>query len=100
MSDLIVGLSADQASAVEFSLRMVPADLHDGICRAISAGLGGGNGPFSDQQVMASIVVALIRCSGLEIPATLFESDIGIRADAQQIHVAKASLSGNADLKH
>jgi hypothetical protein len=100
MSNLLPGLTDDQANAVEFSLRMVPAQLHDGICRAISIGLGGGTGPFSDQQVMASIVVSLIRCSGLAIPNALFENDTGIKADTQQILAAGAGLSGGATLNH
>jgi hypothetical protein len=100
MSNLIPGLSEDQSDAVEFALRMVPAQLADGISAAINAGLGNTGGPYSDQQVMSSIVISLIRCSGLELPNTLFESDIGVKADALQIHSATAGLSGAANLKH
>jgi hypothetical protein len=99
MSDLLPGLSDDQAAAVEFALRMVPPQLHDGICVAIHAGLGGGNGPYGDQQVMASVVVALIRCSGLNIPGPLFASDINVRADTNQVLAVGAGLSAGAGLK-
>jgi hypothetical protein len=97
--DLIPGLTNDQDNALEFSLRMVPSALHDGICIAINAALGNSGGPYSDQEVMACIVVSLIRCSGLAIPNTLFESDIGVKADSNQILSGKAGLNGGGTFK-
>jgi hypothetical protein len=92
---LIPGLSADQELAVSMALEIATPDAHDGISRAINAGLG-GNPPYSNAMVMAAITIALIRCSGMEIPATLFPG-ANLTADTTQRLAASAAANGSGN---
>jgi hypothetical protein len=94
----IPGLTADQQLAVAMALECVPPDLHDGLSRAINAGLGDTGGAVSNAMVIAAITVALIRGSGLAIPSTLFPG-ANLTADANQIHAAKSGLGGSVSLQ-
>jgi hypothetical protein len=98
MSDLLPGLSDDQSLAVSMALEMAPPQLHDGIAKAIAAGLGNDGPPWSNAELMAALVVAMIRCSGLEIPSALFPG-ANLTADMQQRLAAGAGLSGTSAVK-
>jgi hypothetical protein len=91
MSNLLIpGLSDDQALAVSMALEIATPDAHDGISLAINSGLGNTGGPYSNAMVMAAITIALIRCSGMEIPSTLFPG-ANLTADTTQRLAASAT---------
>jgi hypothetical protein len=90
----VPGTTDEQQTAIDFAITIAPPSNADGLRRLIFAGLGGVARDFSDAEVSAAIVVALVNGSGVSIPSALFPAP-DLLANTNQVLAAKAGASGN-----
>ena len=63
----ILGLTDEQAAAVEAATLLADPVRHDGLILAVAAALGAGP-TWTNAQVSAAIGTALVNCSGRNVP--------------------------------